>query len=1232
MESDLSSKLNLSNSDAAFIDNNAENTPSEPRYTNDEKLHRIRKKRNRISFVCQHCRKSKTKCDKKQPHCARCIKHGIQCVYDIEFQVKPKTPSKTAIIKRLEADLQNYKSQCMSLAEQLEQQKAINSHITEKQFNTTATNTTGKNTAKLDRERDNETSPQNDSEVEEAESINFYECHPSLIINGIMKREVKPLAENYIILQDKFLSVLVSSIFLDPFKNSIITALSDNSVSISSKPSVRKNILKLKEVLLKHNHSKQQKNRISDFFNRILQKNSLLTFTNSDNVENDAAYKMKNNITPSSTNLQENTQIYEGIDSTDSESQNANDTPGNIRRQRNTLLNLGVSQLSTSMFNNFEHQYLEDYCTINKDTGEVEYSQLMKCFISDFEQLLPPYDVIMNYKAYFYESIYPNLPFLDKELFEDTLSLILFPLDEDEEYKEGSTDSSETNVRNVRILLGKSRLRTKLENLGILIIILKLSYISLRFNEFDSVDFSVSSQYISKEMLDKYPMNNDSVLLVERLLVAENYCACANENIICCLLYIWAFFVFSPEEGDFFLEHPTDILSGVIAMLGNAIGLHRDPLDFPQLQRPSVDSRILNYRRILWLAIVTTSCLESSLKGRHPIFVKFLTKNFIKDINSPDALETYMARVRNDLGPTGSEKLLKTHEISFKRMQLSILISTLDSLTLTYGKSFKLSEFETARKRIKDFLDNQFPILDFKGNNNTNDWINQLTKVTTTEYSITLHSRMMASLVLLRFSIALFLHYETLYNKTGSIKLLPYYKNYFYRSCIDCLTLASHFEKFFNGGYGTKYSNLTSYNVTKTAQLALPSVIFSILSIVIRLELAGVTLLTDYKNLSHRYNILKDNESPESKSLEKRLNELIGKITVMNSLKIEFEKLLTSMYHIASEHLRFTYFSVFKMLTLFDVIMHKIKKGHLLTTIIRMCQSELLHPKFVETFSMTLNLDLSKRDTLLEDLKKTNHLINISVEDLNEIYQTVSSLRKNNDTSSRDKKAANAQSPSCVYGPIITNLASLATPQSASDINKQQTNSNQNLESESLQNSNLTVPEDVQQNSGMGNGAFPQPYKTDGEQDMAQKNFDYFSTSMNKIPSSIYNQLNQNTGWLNGLSNSTNSTMNSTANGKPNDANIQNNVNNNMYPSVNLDGTSFSNDFDFIQNRNMMNSGVEETIHNNNLPEQIDGNLEKDQYGNIDAGDPEIHEGINLRGIFGGLDLFDYDFLFGGEK
>ena len=63
--------------------------------------------------MCKACRKSKTKCDREKPSCTRCIKNGIECVYDIEQQTQPRNPSKDATIGRLKKEVEYWQSKSM---------------------------------------------------------------------------------------------------------------------------------------------------------------------------------------------------------------------------------------------------------------------------------------------------------------------------------------------------------------------------------------------------------------------------------------------------------------------------------------------------------------------------------------------------------------------------------------------------------------------------------------------------------------------------------------------------------------------------------------------------------------------------------------------------------------------------------------------------------------------------------------------------------------------------------------------------------------------------------------------------------------------------------------------------------------------------------------------------------------------------------------------------------------
>ncbi|CAI4054435.1 oleate-activated transcription factor OAF1 SKDI_01G0160 [Saccharomyces kudriavzevii IFO 1802] len=867
----------------------AEHSSTSPAPENSETHNR---KRNRISFVCQACRKSKTKCDREKPECGRCIKHGLKCVYDVSKQPAPRIPSKDAIISRLEKDMHYWKDKAMKLLTEREM-----SESGKRSASPTHTNAGSPGTKKLHKmENLYEPDVEEDSNTDESDiEINLYRSHPTMIMSKVMKREVKPLSENYIIIQDCFLKMLVTSVFLDTSKNTMIPALTANANITRAQPSVANNLLKLKEMLIRQCQTDDEKNRVNEFTDRILQ-------------------------------------------------------------NTNSNRNLKIGMLLSMLYNSVGHQYLEDHCPQGG-----EYSDLLKSLITECEAILPSYEIIECYKNHFYEYVYPSLPFVELEIFEESLSQTIFP--------DGNDPSR------VKIRMGSTHLRSKVENLSILLVILKLSYMSIRFSDHKTAD---SSFYLSKEIIDKYPIPNDFILLSQRCLASENWCACANENIISCLLYIWSFFAFSPEEGDFFLEHPTDVISSLIMMLSTSIGLHRDPSDFPQLISPSTsDKRTLNHRRILWLSIVTVCSFEASLKGRHSVSPISLMALFL-NIKDPDSLTVYMNRVKSDLSDLDNDKLLRVHEFTFKRAQMALLLSDLDNLTMTYYGSFHLHSIEFIREKIEIFVEENFPIVPLKSvaqdesELDDADVISEM-NLLSSENSSSFHSRIMNKLLMLRTSMAIFLHFESLITKDK--KIFPFYKRYFMVSCMDALSLINYFNKFFNGEYRHAISSLTSFNVTKFIQLALSSTIFSLLGIILRIGLAIYMIYSEIQKLSE--------------TTDPKIKKLNAKVEKFSSLQRDLESVLEGIYCSASEHLRFTYFPVFKMLALFDVIVQRMRKGELWHGIFAMIQMEQLHSRIIKTLSITLGVKLDKKDRLLEELMAGNHVANFDIEDIDEMNQSI---------------------------------------------------------------------------------------------------------------------------------------------------------------------------------------------------------------------------------------------------
>ncbi|CAD1779402.1 similar to Saccharomyces cerevisiae YAL051W OAF1 Oleate-activated transcription factor, acts alone and as a heterodimer with Pip2p [Maudiozyma barnettii] len=939
--------------DSNLLNNEIDNENNSESGDSHDSDHNGIKKRNRISFVCQTCRKSKTKCDREKPECGRCKKMGIKCIYDVSKQVPPRIPSKDATIARLQKDVNYWKDKAMRLMNEqgIDSTDQIDNELLqsttndlENSKNDSSSSNNNDNNSNNDRKRSLSISV--DPNVKRSHirrlkdiQINLYKNHSTLIFSKVMKQDVKPLSENFVIIQDKFVSSLIASVFIHPSRYSMIPALTANANISRAQPSVRSNIVKLKEILMNKYKDPFQRSKINEFTDRILQ-------------------------------------------------------------SANSSRNLKIGMILSMLYNTVGHEYLEDHCL-----KPGEYSDLLQNFITEFEKILPPKEIVDRYKAHFYEYVHPNLPFLDIDMFEETISETVI--------RDPNDDTK------IKINLGNTHLRYKLENLSILLVLIKLSYISYSFCDVEVRGFP--SQYLSNDIVNSYPVSNDVILLAQRCLASENWCACTNENIITCLLYIWSFFAFSPEEGDFFLEHPTDVISSLIMMLSTSIGLHRDPYDFPQLRDQSLsDKRILNQRRLLWISVVGVCSFESTLKGRHPILSMDLVSSFM-DIRSPDFSKNYIERVRKDLDydflrkcTNNNEELLKNkvhrilsiHEFTLIRAQFSILLSDLDNLTLSYNNSFSLECIELSREKIENFIEESLPLIDFREistesvnknhepNNIDSDPSNiplsreeqerrYIEKLNFYSFknSNALQTRLMNMLMMLRTSEAIFLHFEL---KVGEDKekYFPYYYEYLVRSCKDSLTLIKMFNDFFTDKYKHYLLPSSYYNVRKILQLALPTTIFSTLGIILRVNLACNELYAKCQEMTNA-KTLYDTDL---------FRELNRKLEVISILQKDLEMAIEFIYIFSSENLRFRYFSVFKMFALFDVIVQRMRKGELWQGILKLPNADNLHSKIVKTLRMTLGVELNKKQQLIQELDKRNHIGEIPLDDLVELCKTVKEI------------------------------------------------------------------------------------------------------------------------------------------------------------------------------------------------------------------------------------------------
>ena len=857
---------------------------------------KIAKKRNRLSFVCQACRKSKTKCDKLKPKCSRCKSQDLSCVYDIAIQTRPKCASRKSQIQMLDNELDFWKKKTNYLMK-LQYEKIL------KNSNKSTNHLFG----------DLEMLPEKDLINNKRTvvdfwdlNVNIYRKDTNLIISPIMKTEVTPLSENNIIVNDHFIITLIISVVATSTENvALLPAYAAEPNMAKYSPSVISTILKNKDILVQHCQNPNERRRIEYFTNKILQ-----------------------------------------IPTVDKD-------------------NSRIKSFLADVNKDLSYPYLEDHVT-----SEGGYSDLLKSFIQSYEEVLPPYDVILHYKSHFYENIYPCLPFLNKNSFEEMFKNIVF--------------KDPNDINKIKLKFGTSGLRGKIETMCLLAIILKLSYMSLMFiNEKDR-----DNKYVSSDILKTYPISDKTISLIQKCSVSENWVACPNEEIVACLLYMWSYLVFSPEEGDFFTANPTDVLCNMIIMLSTTIGLHRDPKDFRNLDG-DWNRGLRNHRRLLWLCIIGMSGIEIILKGRRGTSKSFMS-SFI-DIDDPNVLGQYLERVKDDM-ETEDSFVLKLHENTFKYAYLVALHQRISDCFLKYNGTFKLSEINDLKKKIDNFIKKEFRLespevnlKDLNVNGSNDDIINQLSIITTKNSANFLYT-ILSKLIMLRVSLALLFHFEKCcarqklekeqndpnVTSNNDIDYMPYYYHYL-KECVCYTVELSQYVSFFYEKNNTDLiSPMTTYHISKIIQLSLSSILLTSLSTGLKIHVALNELMS----------------SPTSVVIETS-----EKIQLLSNLEVQMRTALFGTYNLVSENLRFTYYPVFKMLVLFDVFMVKYKKDELLPNFFKSLMAKFNNERYQRLFGLTFNFKILKGKRMIDDIRSRNLISSCTNDQLKSILQEIHNTR-----------------------------------------------------------------------------------------------------------------------------------------------------------------------------------------------------------------------------------------------
>ncbi|SCW01434.1 LAFE_0D12486g1_1 [Lachancea fermentati] len=846
-------------------------------------------KRNRISFVCQACRKSKTKCDREKPSCTRCLKHGIKCVYDVERQTPPKNPSKDAMIARLRREVEYW------------QARAIKNQQNATDDKTSVSRESSDKSSGDDSYHDNEPYQKPVPRPEDI-MVNFYRFFPNIIMTDCSSRDIKPSSDIAQVMQDKFLSVFFASVFAASKGNALINSIStEKRYSYSKQSNFHQDLLNLRDRMLKNCSNDVQRARVNHFIDRIMQ---------------------------------------------------GSDSPKEVRT--GFFLNLVTTLMHKTFVENTAHE-------------EGVYSSMLADLISQAESTLPSLTVIEQYKRYFYKCVYPFIPYLDMCTFEKTLGEIIVV--------------NSANPQKVKLVLGKKDLRMKIETLAILLVILSISYNAMK-SELSACNFITSSandMIQNSTLIKEFPINESFVLLSQRAIASLNFFVWTTENSLCCLMYMWAFFAFSPDEGDFYYGQPTEFIMGCITTLATNIGLHRDPTHYKQFKEGTIiDQRRVNYRRKLWLCIATMNSVESILKGRYTQAMNDYMNSFLSE-NSRNS-NSYMNLVISD--SVDKEPLnLRIHSWIFQRYETFALLLEFDKVWLNLNSETSLDYIEELMMKVRDRVDKNFSIEDM--NKTEGDEVITIPHLRGLAETLNIggiqkvskfQTYLIARLILLRVLFSLFLYFEIKCNDS-EYNYFPYYIKYLMEMIQEFLRVTKIYEKFYNGELSNSSQSFTTFATDKSMQMCIGTILYTVVALILRFTHAIHLLQQVQKNEQFFYGGRHDNL---------KTTESSKKLEVLNSLRRDFESLLEKICQLSSRHLRITFFSVFKMLLCFDYILQIIKKDELMNKMARLSNLEVCDEGKTNLF-LAFGFDISKIGELMQGLNDANHLTLVDVDSLIQI-------------------------------------------------------------------------------------------------------------------------------------------------------------------------------------------------------------------------------------------------------
>ncbi|CAK7896693.1 multidrug resistance regulator 1 [[Candida] anglica] len=225
--------------------------------------------------------------------------------------------------------------------------------------------------------------------------------------------------------------------------------------------------------------------------------------------------------------------------------------------------------------------------------------------IEKIQVVLPPQKVIWMLINRFFKTVYPYLPIIDEGLFKGEMVKILGP-------------ESYSTKKSITLKINK---RLEFANIGILLLILRFTYLSLFSNRNGVNEQNLHSKDTSNKAKDlKYllsnPINIDVVGIAQLCLEQFQILQKPSIEVLQCSLLMRLYYKYAPEDGDGADGGKSQITSGLLISMAYSIGIHREP-EYPI---DPEEEKIANISRKIWYILVITDLIQAFTFG-HPMIV-----------------------------------------------------------------------------------------------------------------------------------------------------------------------------------------------------------------------------------------------------------------------------------------------------------------------------------------------------------------------------------------------------------------------------------------------------------------------------------------------------------------------------------------------------------------------------------------------------------------------------------